>query len=151
MLLAAVAMFLTPIPLYLDTIGCVPAAVLLGSRYGAFVAGMTALLLYRWRPALLPLAIVLSALFTGIVATIISTPIALYFAGNITSANEGVNYTVLENLLGSLFGPPVSDGTPSDLLNKLVVFWIVVGVIRLLQRTSVLKSLSSLSLDPMQH
>lgn len=169
------AIYLTPIPLYLDTIGCVLVAVLLGSRYGAFVAGTTALLLYPVAPALLPLAIinitvaalagllaqyggfsavfpvVLSALFTGTVSTIISTPIVLYFAGNLVSANDGVIYSVLENLLGSLFGPPISDGTPSDLLDKLIVFWIVVGVIKLLERTSVLKSLTSRSPGPLQH
>lgn len=48
------AMFLTPIPLYLDTIGCVFVSVVLGPRHGALVS----LLLYPVSPALLPLAIV---------------------------------------------------------------------------------------------
>ncbi|MEJ5998815.1 hypothetical protein [Corynebacterium sp. H130] len=166
------AIFATSIPLYLDTIGAVMVAVLLGPRQGAICAAGVSLLLYPVAPALLPLAIVnitvaalagimaqfggfngpgpitMNALFTGVVSTIVSAPVSLYLAMNYSTNGENVQFSVAESIIGSLLGPPFSGGTPSDLLDKLVVFWLVYWIIRGLMHTPVLRLLKS---DPLRY
>lgn len=76
-------------------------------------------------------------MFSGLVAAIVAAPMSLYLAANYTTNFENVTFSVGQNIIDAILGPPISEGTRSDILGKLVVFWIVYLLIRLPQKTKV--------------
>lgn len=136
------------IPLYLDSVGAVLVAVMLGPTAGAVTACMTTMSLYFIAPEVLPLAminiivaviagtlakfggfnslltIVLGGLFAGVVAALIAAPIALNYMSVVIDGTDMPQFKIGAYLMGTLLGPPVSDGIPSDPLDKAVVFLI---------------------------
>lgn len=135
-------LFFTSIPLYLDVAGAAMVSIILRPAAGMFCAGLAALVLGPADSTLIPFMVVnvmaadlagvlarygaleselstlLSGLFCGVVAAVISTPMSPCYTRNMTVSKDRATYAIFESLRGALLGPPWSDGTPSDLLDK---------------------------------
>lgn len=120
-------LFFTSIPLYLDVAGAAMVSIILRPAAGMFCAGLAALALGPADPTLIPFMLVnvmvagvlarygalesklstlLSGLFCGVVAAVISTPKSPCYTRNMTVSKDRATYAIFESLRGALLGPP---------------------------------------------
>jgi energy-coupling factor transport system substrate-specific component len=148
------------IPLYLDSIG----TVLVGVLAGPLAGGLTGLLsnviwglvtgntVNIWfAPVAVVIGIlagifgarswfrkwtlvILGGLITGVVAALLSAPIATYVFGGVTGSGTDVLVVAFRNLTDSLLGANFAQGVMSDPLDKAISFLVVFLVIKGLSR-----------------
>ncbi|WP_088225099.1 CD3073 family putative ECF transporter S component [Desulfosporosinus sp. FKB] len=143
------------LPLFLDSIGTMLAAVILGPWLGA----LTGILSNVFQgiaadPITIPFAIVngviglvvgfiarkrgfqdyVSPLLVGIIlaflAPILGTPIAVYLFGGVTGGGVDILYTVLLNSSHEIFASAFLARIPANLFDKLISAYLVMFIIR---------------------
>ena len=141
------------LPLYLDSIGTVLVAVLVGPWAGAATGGLANIVWGLFRPVPLPFAIVaiaigllagvfarlgwfrrwylvpIAGLITGIVAALLSAPLSAFIFGGVTGAGSDALVAAFRAYGSSILAATTSQGLVQDPLDKLVSFVIVYLII----------------------
>ncbi len=145
------------LPLYLDSIGTVLVAVLVGPWSGALTGVISSVIWTAtgWFPQAIawvgvaavigilaaafkqggwldgPVKAGASGLITGIVAAFLSAPIAAYVFGGVTGTGTDVLVAAFSGTFGlDILGANMAQGVVSDPIDKLVTFLIVWALLR---------------------
>lgn len=130
--------------LFLDTVGTILSAVVLGPLYGMAVGGITNVVLgFIYNPKDIPFALVniaiglivgliakkfrfdlktaiITGLILAVVAPAIGTPIAIYVYGGITGDFNDVLFTALKNAGKDIFSAAFIPRITSNIIDKVV-------------------------------
>ncbi|MEJ6013142.1 hypothetical protein WG936_04735 [Corynebacterium sp. H127] len=137
----------TGIPLYLDTIGCIAAALLLGTRFGVACSASYYLILALWDPGMLLFAplnmvvaiiagkshelggmanlvpVLINGLFTGLLTSLLAAPLNITLLGPIIRQGQPSTAQLLNEIRYTTIG--FQDGFGfSDPLDKTLTFLI---------------------------
>lgn len=148
------------LPLFLDSIGTILAAVVLGPWLGAAIGFLSNLLIGVFEnPITIPFGIVnlvigliagfisrtrgfhdfltplVTALILGLASPIVATPIAVYLFGGITGGNIDAYFAVLMESGYKIFSSAFLVRLPANLADKLISCYLVYGIIRLFPNT----------------
>jgi len=152
------------LPLYLDSIGTVLTGVLAGPIPGALTGVLNNLLLGvldspTWIPFAITAAaigglagyfgangwmksfvrVALAGLITGVVAALISAPIATILFGGVTGGGTDALVAFFRSMGLGLWQSVIGQGIVSDPLDKLITYLVVFGILRALPRQQVLQ------------
>ncbi|GAP61641.1 energy-coupling factor transport system substrate-specific component [Ardenticatena maritima] len=152
------------LPLYLDSIGTVLTGVLAGPIPGALTGVINNVLLGvldspTWIPFALtaaaigllagyfgangwmksPARVALAGLITGVVAALISAPIATIVFGGVTGGGTDALVAFFRSTGLGLWQSVIGQGIVSDPLDKLITYLIVFAIVRALPRQQVLQ------------
>jgi energy-coupling factor transport system substrate-specific component len=141
------------LPVYLDSIGTVLVAVLVGPWAGAATGGLTNIIWGLFRPVPLPFAVValaigllagvfarlgwfrrwylvpLAGLITGVVAALLSAPLSAFIFGGVTGGGTDALVALFRAGGASPLASSLQQGLISDPIDKLVSFVIVYLII----------------------
>ena len=141
------------LPLYLDSIGTVLVAVLVGPWAGAATGGLANIIWGLFRPVPLPFAVVsiaigllagtfarigwfrrwylvpIAGLITGVVAALLSAPLSAFIFGGVTGAGSDALVAAFRAYGASILASTTRQGLIQDPLDKLVSFSIVYLII----------------------
>lgn len=130
--------------LFLDTVGTILSAVVLGPVYGMAVGGITNVVLgFIYNPKDIPFALVsiaiglvvgliakkykfdiktaiITGLILAVVAPAIGTPIAIYVYGGITGDFNDVFFTALKNAGNDIFSAAFIPRITSNIIDKVI-------------------------------
>lgn len=146
----------TGLPLYLDAVGTVLIAVLMGPLVGAATGGLSSVVWGLMNPAALPFAAVSAAIgalagwaarlgafdkvwrallagaVTGIVGGVLAAPVAAFVYGGTAGVGTGAVVAALSAMGHSLLASVTMQSMISDPLDKALVFLLVLAVLRAL-------------------
>lgn len=141
------------LPLYLDSIGTILVGVLVGPWAGAATGGLANIIWGLFRPVPLPFAVVaiaigllaglfarlgwfrrwflvpIAGLITGIVAALLSSPLAAFIFGGVTGAGSDALVAAFRAYGESILAATTMQGLVQDPLDKMVSFVVVYLII----------------------
>jgi len=144
---------LLKLPLYLDSIGTVLVAVLVGPWAGAATGGLSNVIWGLFRPVPLPFAVVaiaigllagifarmgafkrpylppLAGFVTGIVAALLSAPLSAFIFGGVTGAGSDAIVAAFRAYGESILAATTKQGLLQDPLDKLISFTLVYFIV----------------------
>lgn len=138
--------------IYLDTVGTVLVAVILGPQFGALTALLSQSVVFFFFPTAIPFYIInvvvgwlagmfshaggfsnkftsiVSGIITGILIGLVAAPLMSLGLGDDPTQFEDNPVTLLRRFLGVFVGPLAYPGATSDVLDKTIIFLAVVIV-----------------------
>ncbi len=144
---------LSGIPIYMDSIGTVLVGVLVGPLAGAATGGLANVIWGFFNPVAMPFAVTaiaigllaglfgrlgwfrrfylapLAGLITGIVAAIMSAPLAAFIFGGVTGAGTDALVAAFRAAGASIIESTLGQGLLSDPLDKVITFTIAYLII----------------------